>query len=175
MCAQFNRVRAGGHPGCWVHSGVPWGAMGSSGVVGFTRVRPGGRRVHPGSLDSLTCALRFVRFIWRRWVYSCVLSSIVCALGVVGFTRVFPGDGWVSSRGRRVHPGSLGSLTCALSFVGFIWGGWVHSDAPWGSFGSLASTLWVVGFIQGVRWVHSDAPWGSFGSFMVVDFTRVRP
>ena len=97
--------------------------MGSSGVVGFTRVRPGGRRVHPGSLGSLTCALRFVGFIWRRWLYSCALSSIVCALGVVGFIRgrwIHSGVPWgsigssavvgftrVRPEGRRVHPGSL--------------------------------------------------------------------
>ena len=39
--------------GCLVHSGAPWGSLGLSGVVGFTRVRPGGRYVRPGSLNTL--------------------------------------------------------------------------------------------------------------------------
>ena len=33
----------------WVDTGSPLGSMGSSGVVGFTGVRPGGRWVHSGS------------------------------------------------------------------------------------------------------------------------------
>ena len=47
------------------------------------------------------------------------------------------------SGGRRVHPGSLGSLGCALGVVGFIRGTLVHSDARWWSFGSYD----VAGFI----------------------------
>ena len=50
--------------GCWVHIGSPLGSLGSSGVVGFIRVRPGGRWVrsvvgcvHPRSLSLL----RFTR------------------------------------------------------------------------------------------------------------------
>ena len=41
-----------------------WGSLGSSGVVGFSRVRPRGCCVNPGSL-----------------------GSIARSLGVVGFTR----------------------------------------------------------------------------------------
>ena len=37
---------------CWVHWGAPWGSYGLSGVAGFIEVRPGGRRVHPGSLKT---------------------------------------------------------------------------------------------------------------------------
>ena len=77
----------------WVHSGAPWGSLGSyrvvwftpvrlwvrlgsalgalpscgslssSEVVGFTRLRHGGRSVHLGSLGSLSCALVIVGFI----------------------------------------------------------------------------------------------------------------
>ena len=42
------------------------GLSGSSGVAG---VRPGGRRVHPGSLGSLECAL-VVRFIHGHCFHS---------------------------------------------------------------------------------------------------------
>ena len=31
----------------WVHSGAPWGSIGSSGVVGLTQVRLWSRGVHP--------------------------------------------------------------------------------------------------------------------------------
>ena len=41
--------------GCWVHSGAPWVSLSSSGVIEFTRVRPGDQWVHPGSLGSLRC------------------------------------------------------------------------------------------------------------------------
>ena len=73
--------------------------------------------------------------------------------------------------------------------VGFIRGDWVHSGAPWGSFGlcvvdvfnrvcpgvrwvhpgsfgSLRFAQGVIGFILG-RWVHSGAPWVSLGSSRV--------
>ena len=49
--------------GRFIQSGVPWGLMGSSWVVGFTPVRPGSNWVHPESLGSLGCALVDVRFI----------------------------------------------------------------------------------------------------------------
>ena len=39
--------------GRWVQSSAPWGSLDLSGVVGVTCVRPGGRWVHPGSLDTL--------------------------------------------------------------------------------------------------------------------------
>ena len=60
--------------GRWFHAGGPCWALGSCGVVGFilggTRVRPGGRWVHPESLDPLGCALGVVAFIRSRWVHS---------------------------------------------------------------------------------------------------------
>ena len=34
--------------GRWVHPGAPWASSGLFGVVGFTRVRSCGRRVHSG-------------------------------------------------------------------------------------------------------------------------------
>ena len=47
----------------WVHSTEPWGSLGYSGVVGFTRARPVGMRVHPVSLVSLARALCVDGFI----------------------------------------------------------------------------------------------------------------
>ena len=89
--------------------------------------------------------------------------------GVDGFTRVF-------TRGLWVHPGSLGSFQCAHEVVGFNFGRWVHSGAPWVSFRvAFGYALGVVGFILG-HWVHSVvAPWWLFGSSWVVEFTRERP
>ena len=52
------------------HSGVPWGWSGSLVVVGFTRLRPVGRRVHSGSLGSLGYVLGVVSAIRGRWVDS---------------------------------------------------------------------------------------------------------
>ena len=66
----------------------PWGSLGSSGVFGFTRIRPGGRWVHPGSLDSLGFALGVLAFIRGCWVQSGSRLGSLCSLGVVGFTRV---------------------------------------------------------------------------------------
>ena len=120
--------------GRWVHSIAPWGSLGSSGVVGFTRVRPVRRWVHAASLVSsgvaLVYALGFVGFIRCRWVLSSAPCGSLRSSVVVGFTRVCPGDRWV-------HPGSLGSLVCAMGVVEFIRGGWVHSGMPWGSLGSF--------------------------------------
>ena len=86
--------------------------MGSSGVVGFTRVRPAGQWVHPGSFDSLEYALGVVRFIRGLWVNSGSPWGSQCSSGVVGFTRVRHGFRWV-------HPEWLGSLVFALGVVGF--------------------------------------------------------
>ena len=44
-----------------VHSGSPFGWLGSSGVIGFTRIRRSGRSVSLGSLGLV---------IWCRWVHS---------------------------------------------------------------------------------------------------------
>ena len=95
-------------------------SFGSSGVVGFTRLRPWGRSVHPGtfgftlgdvgfirgrsvhpeSLGSLGFALWFVNFIRVAWVLSVsywrslgfsVFVRFTRAQGVVGFTGVSPG------------------------------------------------------------------------------------
>ena len=66
MDVGFNRVRASDrlvHPGSL-------GSLGFAlGVVGFSRISPGGRRlVHLRSLDSLRFVLGVVGFIWVRWV-----------------------------------------------------------------------------------------------------------
>ena len=128
----FTRVRAGS---LWVHAGslgslrfalgviafirgslgslgfasvnLPWGSMGSSEVVAFTRVCPWGRWVHPGSLGSIKFALGFTGFIRGRWVHlgsswvsmgsSVVVGLLAFAMGVVGFTGVRLGGRWVHS------------------------------------------------------------------------------
>ena len=91
--------------GRWFHSGAPWGSLGSSGVVGFTPVRPGGLWVHLGSFGSLGSTL--------------VALGSCASLGsseAVGFTRVRHGGRWV-------HPWLLGSRGW---FDGYIPRGWVH-------------------------------------------------
>ena len=84
------------------------------------------------------------------------------------------------SGGRRVRPGSLGSLGCVLGVVRYIRNRWVNWGAPWGSsgssgviavctlgrrvipgsLGSLGCALGVVGFIS-VLSVHLCVLWGS--------------
>ena len=140
--------------------------MGLSAVVWLTRVRLGGRRIHPGSLGSL----------WRLFGSS----------GVFGFTRA----------GSGVDRRWLGSLAHAVGVDGLIWGGWVHSVVSlqsmgssgvvvithmspggcWvrpGSFVSVTHSLGVVGFIRG-RSINSRAPCRSMGSSGGVGFDRVR-
>ena len=147
--------------GRWVDSGAPWGSLGSSGMVGFTPVRPGDLWVHLGSFGSLGCAMGVVGFIRGRWDHE---GAPLCLMGsscVVGFTRV-------RAAGHCVYPGWLGSLRFALEVTGFIRGRRVHSSAPrvlWvhlGSFGSLGNALVALALC------------GSLGSSEVVGFTRVR-
>ena len=81
--ARFIGVRPGGLGfirARWIHWGAPFGLSGSPGVTAFIRVRPAGRRVLPGSLHSLECAL-----------------------GVVGYIQV-AGSMGVHLGCRRVHP-----------------------------------------------------------------------
>ena len=158
----------------WVHWSSPWVLAGLSGVAGFIGVRPGIRRVNLGLLWS---ALGIVRFCYCRWIYCGASLGSSGSSGVVLFIRVHPGVvgfirvGWVhwgaswgssGSSGfvgvrpgvRRVDPGSLGSLGCALAVVVFIRVRWVHWSAPWGSPGSSR----VVEFSRvcaGVCWVHA--------------------
>ena len=73
------------------------------------------RRVHPGSLSSLGCALGAVEFIRGRWVHYSAPWEPSCSSWVAGFTRRRPGV-------FQVHPGSLVSLGGAVVFVGFILG-----------------------------------------------------
>ena len=67
----------------------------------YTRVRNGGRWVHPESFNSLGYALGVVRFIWGIWVHSGSPWGSLGSSAVVVFTRVHPGGRWV-------HPESLG-------------------------------------------------------------------
>ena len=95
--------------GRWVHAGAPLGLMGTSCVVGFSRVRAACICVLPVSLGSLGCALEVAGFIRGLWVNSCTP--------------------WESLGSSKV------ALGYTLSVVGFIQGVWVNSVAPWGSFG----------------------------------------
>ena len=101
-------------------------SFGKSGMVVFTRVRAGCRRVHSGSLDSLGCTLVVVGFIWGRRVHLCPRWGSFGSSGVVEFTRV-------RAEGRWVHPGSLGSF---LWVVWFIRDRWIHSGPPLGAMAS---------------------------------------
>ena len=98
----------------WIHAGAPCVSSGSFGVVGFTRMRPGGRRDHSVSFGSLWCALVVVVFIQGGWVHAHASFRSSGSFGVFGFTGIRP----VS---RRVHSGSFSSLGCALGTLGFIW------------------------------------------------------
>ena len=65
-----------------MHSGSPWGSLGSSGavtfirvrpvttLVGFTQVLPVGRWIHPGWLRSLGIAMGVVVLIRGRYFHS---------------------------------------------------------------------------------------------------------
>ena len=91
-----------------VNYGARSGSLGSSGVFDFTRVRPGGRSVNPGSFGSLDGAV-----------------VVVGTSGVAEFTLVRPGGRWV-------HQRWLGSLKFTLGLVGFIRCHWVLSGWTWG-------------------------------------------
>ena len=113
----------------WVHSGAPWGSLGSSLDIVFARERPGGVLVHLGFLGSLGCSLRFVGFVRCRWEHSGSPWVSLGSLGVVRFTPVCAGVRWdrlqsldsfgvvgfilLLTGGRWVLPRSLGSLGCA--------------------------------------------------------------
>ena len=153
-----------------VYSGATWRSLGLSGVVGFTRVRSGGRWVHPGSLGSHGFALWIVGFILGRRVHSDAPSGSLGSSGVFWFTRVRPGGRWF-------HLGSPCSLWCPQIVFWLIR---CHSGAPLGPLGSfwflalLVFAQGVLGFIlvsTGGRCVHLR----SLGSSGVVWFNRVRP
>ena len=78
--------------GRWVHS---WGSLGSSGAVGFTKVRTVRRRVHPGLLGL---ALGGVAFLRGRWFNS-------GSTGIIGFSRFCLRGSWIHSGSPR---GALG-------------------------------------------------------------------
>ena len=96
--------------------------LGSSGVVGFTRVCAGGRWIHSGSLCSLGFALGVVGFTLvrprSRWIFARCVFGFICGRWTRG--RL------VLSRFSWVQVQSLDSLGIALVVVGFIRGHWVH-------------------------------------------------
>ena len=57
------------------------------GVVGFIQARPGGRRVHSGSLGLFWRTLVIVVFIRVGSVHSCAPRGSSDSLGFVGFIR----------------------------------------------------------------------------------------
>ena len=149
------------HPGCrWVHSGslgsfghvelvVPvhwvhlcefWWWSGSFGFVAFTLTRYWGHCIHSGapwrSFGSFRRALR------SEGSYGCV-DLFEHALG-------------------DNHYVLLGSFGRLFGVVGFIWGRWVHSAAPWWSSSSFLFFGFIRALTEHVR-VHSaslmGAPW----------------
>ena len=143
-----------GRWGSLVHWNAPSGSLG---VAEFIAVRPGGRRIRSVvlgylecrrgrsvSLVSFRCAVLFVMFVRGLWV-DCGSSWETSA--VDGFIGVRPGGGGVRSRSLRgalwcyrvcsASLGSLGSrqcplgsLVCALRFVGIVRGPCVHWGTP---------------------------------------------
>ena len=63
---RFTFARPGSRWGHWIHSREPQGLLGSSRVVVLTLQRPW---VYPRSLGLLASSLRVFRFILRRWVH----------------------------------------------------------------------------------------------------------
>ena len=129
----------------WVHCGASRGSSGLTGIARLIGVRPGGRRIHPGSLG---CALVVAGFIWGRWVHWGMPWESSRSSGNVGFIGVRLG-------GRRDHPWTLG---CALGFVGFVRGRWGYWSASWGSTGSSGVACFI-----GVRPVGSRVPSETLG------------
>ena len=92
---------------------------------------------------------------------------------VVGFIRGYLvkgcAMGFFRFRCRSVaSSGSFGSFEWDLGDVGFVWGCWVRSSAPWGSFGFIRGRLVRSGAPSGVafilsHWVRSRTTWGSLG------------
>ena len=127
--------------GHWVHKDSPWRQSGSSGVAGFTGIRTGCRRfhpgslgslgcalgaivVHPGSLGSLRCALLSIGFIWGDWVHWGAHRGPSGSSGISGFTMVRPGDG-------RVHPMVSSGSSGVAAMTGVLRGGRrVHPRMP---------------------------------------------
>ena len=89
----------------------------------FTGVRPGGHRVHSGSVGSLECALDVVGVIRVDLDHCSAHMGASRLSGVAGFTGVH-------LHSRRVHPGSLGSLECALGVAGLIQSQRIHCSTP---------------------------------------------
>ena len=137
---------------------MPWGSSAPFGVVVFTPVRPGGRWVHSGCLDSRGNALCVVGVCW---FHAGAPSRLSGSFRVAGFTRVRSGC-------RQVHSGSLGSRRCALVVVRFIQGHWVHSCALWGSWGPFGVVVFIRVRPGGPRVTYVtlgllDTPWWSLG------------
>ena len=61
-------------------------------VVGSTRVRTGGRKVHQASMFSLLCALEDIGFIQGRWVHSGAHWESLGSSGVVGLNCMRAGS-----------------------------------------------------------------------------------
>ena len=112
------------------------------------------------SLGSLGCALGIVGFVRCRAAHWCTpwssgsfaVSGFIGkrpggSFGVAGFIGVRPGGrrvrfgvaAFIVLRPgcRKVRSRSLGSLGCALVFVGLVGGSRVHWGSPWGSSGSF--------------------------------------
>ena len=140
LCSLHRALEVDGFIRCrWVHSRAPWGSLGLSRVVGFTRT--------PRGSLGISVVVEF---------------SPCVSLGSSGnfrFARLCTGGLWV-------YPGSLGSqwgslcssvarLTFArlLGVVGLITGRLFHSCAPWVSVRS-SGAVWFTLVCPWCRLVH---------------------
>ena len=174
-----------------VHLCSPLASLGSSGVVGFTRVRRGGSWAHPGSLCSLGSALRVVPFIWCRWVNSCtpwVYPESLGSLELVYVALPTPVGVWSMAFGLRqrfeyYYYYRLFYFTSMHNNTKHKFKSRIQPPPLTSIQGQMKPLGWlgssgVVGFTRvrpGGRWVHS----GLFGSLWfaigVVGFIRVHP
>ena len=147
---------------------MPWVLFG---FLGFILVRPGGRWVHSGSLESFGCAVGVVGFILGRWVHSgatwALFASFGCNLGVSGFIRFR----WVHSSSPLGSVASFGfagfirvRLGCHFcSLVSFGYALVVALGVFQGPIGSFVYTRRVVVFVGG-RWVQPGGRLANTGS-----------
>ena len=159
--------------------------MGSSGVVGFTRVHHGDRWGHlvllgslastlavVGSFGLFACALWAVGFIWGRLVNSRAPWGSFGSFGVLRFTRSRP---W----GLSLYLVLLSSLERVVGFTGARpLGSCVHARSLGSLARALGNALGDVGFIRahpGVHWSHLRPLISLLSAVGVVGFTRAHP
>ena len=131
--------------GGWVHCNGPSELSCSSGFPVFIEVRPGGCRVHPGLLGY---ALGVVGFILGRWFHWDAFWGWSGPSGVAALIGVRPWCGQ-GNRGRWVHCSALWESTASSEVAGFIVVRRAGRQVHPGSLGSLGCALGVVVFMRG--------------------------